>query len=345
MISIGGRQHGVGAEFDDDGDGTLWRLLELMDGSRTEQEIIDQLIGERPALDRESLGAALKTLIEAGYVEDAAASPPPTLSAEELARYDRSLNYFAWVDMMPRQSRYELQARLKAGSVTVCGLGGTGSAVAAALVAAGVGAVHCVDHDRVEAGNLTRQLLYTEDDIGAPKVEVAVARLRTSNRYVEVTGEERLVGGERDLAELMAGRDLFVLAADEPRETIVTWANAAALTTSTPWLIAQYAGPTAVTGLFVPGVTGCYACLPLVSELFENGRTLFDWQGHAVLAPTANLAGHLAALEAIYFLVGMQPSSLGRVFHLSLTDFSHNYFVGPRTDVDCEICGRRRESP
>jgi molybdopterin/thiamine biosynthesis adenylyltransferase len=108
-------------------------------------------------------------MIEAGYVEDAAAPPPPSLSPAEVDRYDRALTYYAWVDLTPRTSRYDVQAQLKAGKVVVLGLGGPGSAVAASLVAAGVGAVHCADFDVIEAGNLTRQLLYTEDDLGASR--------------------------------------------------------------------------------------------------------------------------------------------------------------------------------
>jgi tRNA A37 threonylcarbamoyladenosine dehydratase len=40
----------------------------------------------------------------------------------------------------------------------------------------GIGAVHLADFDTVEEANLTRQLLYTEADIGRPKLDTAVAR-------------------------------------------------------------------------------------------------------------------------------------------------------------------------
>ncbi|WP_327088873.1 ThiF family adenylyltransferase [Nonomuraea sp. NBC_01738] len=337
LISIGGTQDGVGAELDDE-DGTLWRLLGLMDGDHTRDEIIAAV----PEVDGESLTEAMDAFIEAGYVEDAAGEVPANLSPAEVSRYDRALNYFAWVDMSPRLSRYELQSRLKAARVTVCGLGGTGSAVAASLVAAGVGDVHCVDFDRVEPGNLSRQLLYTEADVGAAKVATAVERLRSANRHAEVTGEERKVAGPDDLADLMAGRDLLVLAADEPRSVIARWANEAGLATGTPWQIALYAGPTVVTGLFVPGVTPCYGCLPTFTEHYRDigAVELFPWDGHAVLAPSANLTGHLAALEAVHFLTGLTPSSLGRVFHLSLTDLTRAYYVEPKQDVTCASCGR-----
>jgi len=343
LINIGGRQMGIGAELDDE-DGTLWRLLGLMDGTRTREEIVAALTAQRPEMPEDEAAEAMQAIIDAGYVEDAAAPPPPSLSPAEIDRYDRALTYYAWVDLTPRSSRFELQARLKASRVVVLGLGGTGSAVASSLVAAGVGHVHCVDFDRIEAGNLTRQLLYTEDDIGAAKVDVAVDRLGRMNSHVRVSGQEARVDSADDIARLAAGRDLLVLCADQPMDFIREWTNRAALDTGTPWLIAQYAGPMAVIGLFVPGRTCCHACLPGVNDRLRehygaDPEELFKFTGHAVIAPTANLTGHMAAMEAIYHLADLPTSTLGRMFHLSLTDLTYHYVVRPRPGQECETCG------
>jgi molybdopterin/thiamine biosynthesis adenylyltransferase len=347
LVNIGGRQLGIGAEIDDE-DGFLWTLLGLMDGSRSPEQIVEAMVAARPDVTAEETADALKTMIEAGYVEDAAAPPPPELSAAEIQRYDRALNYFGWIDLAPRTSRYELQARLKNRDVVVVGLGGTGSAVASSLVAAGVGAVHCVDFDLIEEGNLTRQLLYTEDDIGEPKVPVAVERLSRMNSNVRVTGEQARIEAYEQLAALMHGRDLLVLCADQPLHAIRSWTNTAALETGTPWLIAQYAGPMAVIGHFVPGSTGCQACLPSVGDrLLEHygfePQELFPFTGHAVISPAANLTGHMAALEAVYHLAGLPTSTRGRMFHLSLTDLTYHYVVSPRAGKTCETCGWTEE--
>lgn len=343
LINIGGRQLGIGAEIDDE-DGYLWTLLGLMDGGRSRAQIVEALVAARPDVTAEEAADALETMIEAGYVEDAAAPPPPELSPAEVERYDRALHYFAWIDLVPRSSRYELQARLKASDVVVVGLGGTGSAVASSLVAAGVGAVHCVDYDVIEPGNLTRQLLYTEDDIGSPKVPVAVERLSRLNSHVRVTGEQARIESQEQLAALMSGRDLLVLCADQPLHVIREWTNRAALETGTPWLIAQYAGPMAVIGLFVPGRTGCQACLPGVGDRLREHygyepEELFPFIGHAVISPAANLTGHMAALEAIHHLADLPTSTRGRMFHLSLTDLTYHYVVSPRPGQKCETCG------
>jgi molybdopterin/thiamine biosynthesis adenylyltransferase len=343
LINIGGRQQDIGAEIDDEY-GDRWTLLGLMDGTRTRAEIVADLLAQRPELTKVEVAESIQTIIDAGYVEDAAAPPPESLSPAEVDRYDRALTYYAWVDLTPRTSRYDVQARLKASRVVVLGLGGTGSAVASSLVAAGVGAVHCVDFDSVEAGNLTRQLLYTEDDLGAPKVATAVERLRKMNSHVEVTGQETRVVDTESVAELMHDQDLLVLCADQPQKLIRQWTNEAALRTGTPWMLAQYAGPMAVIGLFIPGTTCCQACLASMTDVIrkqygQEPEDLFPFDGHAVIAPTANLTGHLAAMEAIYHLGGIPTSTSGRMFHLSLTDLTYHYVVTPRTGEKCETCG------
>ncbi|MEV6417167.1 ThiF family adenylyltransferase [Kribbella sp. NPDC051718] len=343
LINIGGRQLGIGAEIDDP-DGDRWLLLGLMDGTRTRDEIVDALVAERPELCPVEIRDSIQGLIDAGYVEDAVGPAPANLSPAEIDRYDRATTYYSWVDLTPRPSRYDVQSRLKASSVVVLGLGGTGSAVASSLVAAGVGTVHCVDFDTVEEGNLTRQLLYTEDDLGKPKVPVAVERLSRMNRHAVVTGEEKQVFDTEDVAELMHDRDLLILCADQPQKLIRQWTNEAALRTGTPWMLAQYAGPMAVIGLFIPGQTCCQECLVSMTDFIrqqygQEPEDLFPFDGHAVIAPTANLTGHMAAMDAVYHLGGIPTSTAGRMFHLSLTDLTYHYVVTPATGEKCETCG------
>lgn len=71
----------------------------------------------------------------------------------------------------------EGQRRLLSSSVLIVGLGGLGAAVATYLTGAGVGRIGLCDPDRVSLSNLQRQVLYTEQQIGMPKVEEAARRL------------------------------------------------------------------------------------------------------------------------------------------------------------------------
>ena len=105
-----------------------------------------------------------------------------TLSSAELARYRRHLTLPGFGQVA--------QQKLKDARVLVVGAGGLGAPLLSYLVAAGVGTVGLVDFDKVESSNLHRQVLFTEDDVGRPKVEVAAERLRRQNPHVQVQAHD-----------------------------------------------------------------------------------------------------------------------------------------------------------
>lgn len=343
-IRIGSVQYTVGAEIEDDEAGTVWRLLELLDGTRTPEEIVETMISSDAS--KEDVRELLNDLLETGHIEDAGAEPATGLTPAELLRYSRNENYFKWIDTAPDRTPYELQSRLKQSSVAVVGLGGSGSSVAMSLVAAGVGALHCVDFDDVEPSNLTRQLLYTEDDIGYPKVDRAVARLRNLNAQTHVIGAECKITSTDDVTALLATVDFAVLCADVPHPDIQLWTSDAAIRTGTPWSVCFYAGPMLTTGIFVPHKTPCYWCLlrtgpsPLKADDGATGQALYGGTDvNAALAPTAALTGHLGALEAIYYLTGLQAQTVGRIYHQNLMVYDHCYYVDVEFDAGCRHCG------
>ena len=64
----------------------------------------------------------------------------------------------------------EGQMKLGKAKVLLIGVGGLGSPIALYLAAAGVGRIGLVDDDVVSESNLQRQVLYTESEVGQPKV-------------------------------------------------------------------------------------------------------------------------------------------------------------------------------
>ncbi|HLF65834.1 MAG TPA: molybdopterin-synthase adenylyltransferase MoeB [Saprospiraceae bacterium] len=99
-----------------------------------------------------------------------------TFSKQELERYSRHL-------IIP-EFNIEGQRKLKGARVLVVGTGGLGAPLLQYLTAAGVGTIGIVDFDIVDESNLQRQVLFTVDDIGKPKVEVAKQRLEKLNPHL-----------------------------------------------------------------------------------------------------------------------------------------------------------------
>ncbi len=103
-------------------------------------------------------------------------------SSEELARYSRHI-------ILP-EFNIEGQKKLKKGKVLVVGTGGLGAPLLLYLAAAGVGTIGMVDFDVVDDSNLQRQVLFTRDDIGQPKVLAAKKRLEALNPYIKFVAHQ-----------------------------------------------------------------------------------------------------------------------------------------------------------
>ncbi len=101
-IRIGGGVFGIAAEIADPC-GWLWSLVRAVDGTAGPAEIIDRVRLTHPEAAEADVLEALEGLIGAGYVEDAAAGVPADFSRREQQRYSRSVRYFRWVDLRPRE--------------------------------------------------------------------------------------------------------------------------------------------------------------------------------------------------------------------------------------------------
>ena len=105
-------------------------------------------------------------------------------------------------------------ARLHRAHVFVAGLGGVGSFVAEALARMGVGRLTLVDHDRVAASNLNRQLPALKSTVGRRKTRVMAERIRDINPECEVVLVEAFLRPETMPEVLADGFDYVVDAID-----------------------------------------------------------------------------------------------------------------------------------
>lgn len=106
----------------------------------------------------------------------------------------------------------ELQNKISAARVAVCGLGGLGSNIAIALARAGVGHLHLIDFDRVDLTNLNRQQ-YAVGQLGQYKTDALRETLALISPYCDVTCDTIQVT-EENLPDLLKTEDYICEAFD-----------------------------------------------------------------------------------------------------------------------------------
>jgi bacteriocin biosynthesis cyclodehydratase domain-containing protein len=312
------------------------QLLEALDGGHTVPELEERF-------GREEVDQTLAQMRQLEAIEDGA--DDELVSAEERARFDRQLRYFSDVagnELAPS----ECQRRLREARVAVLGVGGLGGSAAIWLACCGVGEMWLIDGDRVEVSNLNRQILYSEADIGLLKVEAAARRLRAFNSAMRVTSAARRLESQGDIAEFIAGADVVIDAADWPAHDIERWCNAACFEAGIPYISMSHMPPIARVGpLYVPGVTGCFACQEIA---YRRDYPLFDIAVEqqraksspaATLGPPCGITGGHVAMEVMHLLTGLaQPASLGaaQIYDMRTMEIDREPVV---PEPDCPVCG------
>jgi len=78
------------------------------------------------------------------------------------------------------------QKKLLKASVLIVGAGGLGSPIAIYLAALGIGKIGIIDNDNVEISNLSRQIIFSTNDIKKSKSVVAIKKLKKINPDIQV---------------------------------------------------------------------------------------------------------------------------------------------------------------
>ncbi|MGH9592375.1 MAG: molybdopterin-synthase adenylyltransferase MoeB, partial [Bryobacteraceae bacterium] len=251
----------------------------------------------------------------------------PQLSKEEILRYSRHL-------IMPEVGM-DGQLKLKKSRVLMIGTGGLGAPLGLYLAAAGVGHLGLVDFDVVDFTNLQRQVTFTTEDVGKPKIEAAKARLSALNPAIDIVGYETRLTSANAL-ELFRGYDLVVDGTDNfPTRYLVNDACVLAGKRNVYGSIFRFEGQVSVFG--APDGP-CYRCLypeppppGLVPSCAEGG----------VLGVLPGIVGAIQAIEAIKLILGSGDSLVGR---LLLFDALAMRFreLKLKKNPDCPICGTHR---
>lgn len=231
----------------------------------------------------------------------------------------------------------EGQRRLLGSRAVIIGCGALGTAQAEALTRAGVGRLRIVDRDFVEASNLQRQTMFTEQDARErlPKAAACVNHLAQINSEIETeafvadvnhTNAERLIEG---CDVVLDGTDNFAT-----RYLI----NDACIKHEMNWIYGAAVGSYGVTMTIRPRVSPCLRCI-------------FEEPPPAASAPTCDTAGVIMPIisvvaavqvsEALKLLIGQTESLHGALMQFDVWRNEWRRIKLGQPNPDCRTCVKR----
>ncbi|MSU32311.1 MAG: HesA/MoeB/ThiF family protein [Pedosphaera sp.] len=244
----------------------------------------------------------------------------PLLTAEEAETYSWQLPVTGFGELAQR--------RLKGASVLISRVGGLGGSVAFQLAAAGVGRLILAHGGNLRANDLNRQLLMTQDHLGKPRIDSAVARLKALNPRLEIIAEASniCVDNVNRLTDLA---DVVVDCAPLFEERYLL--NRHAMAQGKPMVEAAVYDLEFHLTTFFPGRTGCLRCL------YPEPSTTWT-RRFPVLGAVAGTAGSLAALETIKVITGMPGNLASRLLCCDLSSYRMT-FLNTQRVPECSDCG------
>jgi molybdopterin/thiamine biosynthesis adenylyltransferase len=224
------------------------------------------------------------------------------------------------------------QRRMKDARVLVVGAGGLGSPVLLYLAAAGVGHIGVIDDDTVDASNLQRQIIHTDQRIGTAKVASAEVAMKALNPYIEVLPYQMRLDqasgaliGEFDL--VLDGSDNF------DTRYLVNQLCVAAKKPLIAAAITQWEGQISV---YDPTRgTPCYEC---VFPLRPAPGMVPTCAEAGVVAPLPGVVGSMMALEAVKLITGAGEPLRGRLMIYDAL-YAETRVIGVKKRADCAVCG------
>tara|TARA_B100000959_G_scaffold247924_1_gene274501 strand:+ start:145 stop:906 length:762 start_codon:yes stop_codon:yes gene_type:complete len=108
------------------------------------------------------------------------------------------------------------QKKLLKSRVLIVGAGGLGSPISIYLTALGIGKIGIIDYDKVEISNLSRQIIFTNNDINKKKSSTAINRLKKINPNIKFKSFEKKLSG-KNIHNIAKDFDLIVDGSDNFR--------------------------------------------------------------------------------------------------------------------------------
>ncbi|WP_025652789.1 MULTISPECIES: HesA/MoeB/ThiF family protein [unclassified Psychrobacter] len=252
---------------------------------------------------------------------------------EELLRYARQILLDGW--------DIDAQLRLKASRVVMIGAGGLGCPASETLVRAGLGHLHLIDDDEIEASNLQRQTLFLPDDIGKSKALAAAQMLTCINPLIRARGTVARLSEDNayELLDMATAKpDLLLDCTDNfaTRDMI----NRISVRYQIPLLSASAIAMQGQLALYEPHLhTGCYHCVfgSVAVDAVDAVADERTCANSGVLASTTAIMGNLQANAALQYL-GLTKNPLTNKLLIWDGSQMQQRLMGYRQDSQCPVC-------
>lgn len=244
------------------------------------------------------------------------------LTQSETQRYSRQI--------MLDEIGFEGQTKLASSTATVVGAGGLGTPILQRLATMGVGNICIVDRDTIDLTNLHRQILYRDEDIGQPKVEVAAKRLREMNASCNVKAIPASVN-QSSAFDIVKGSDVVIDALDS---ILARYAlNEACVDQSIPFVTGGAVGVSGQVFTVMPDST-CYNCM--FPGLSDDVIPSCGIEG--VHPSILGMVSSIEVSEAIAVMTGHKPVLHDKILHIDMSTLTFTHTKVARVP-ECSICG------
>jgi molybdopterin/thiamine biosynthesis adenylyltransferase len=350
VIRIGG--FGEATEIADP-DRTVRHLLALLDGTRTPADLHRELAADHPDVSLQDIETVLAQFDDAGFLLDARQTPDGLLDDYDQNRWQRNINFFGSYARLA-DNKYLPQQRLRDCKVTLLGLGGLGTHLLMDMAALGIGHMRVVEFDRVELSNLNRQILYAEADLGRPKIELAVERVRQFSPRLDIEAIPQRLGSAADVMAAADGSDILICVADRPKMEILHWVNEAVVRAGIPLLTGGLDTQRCTYYTVIPGTTGCVECWrqqvhsddSFSDDLLSRQRELQIGGNNAAFVPLVTVTTGLILGELVRLVTGLAPPiAAGRVIQVRFIDYATTEVERWERRPDCPVCSTASPAP
>ncbi|MFL6576786.1 MAG: ThiF family adenylyltransferase [Povalibacter sp.] len=220
------------------------------------------------------------------------------------------------------------QQKLRQARVLVIGAGGLGVPALSYLAGAGIGTLGIAESDVLDASNLHRQPMYSLQDVGKPKAQLAAERLHNLNPEVRVVLHEKITAD--NALTLLEQYDLVLECSDNFTTKFLV--NDAAVKTQRPAIFAsvyQYEGQLQV---YRPDLNN--ACLRCLWPEATRDGVVGNCAEAGVLGPVPGVLGTLQALEALKLLLSLPGQLANELVLIDLQTLEQRKLKAPRR-ADC----------